>query len=212
MIRLCTKNGNSGISGTAWTPFGLDYKMPITPEILVCKSHKRRGVDGWGFPKAVRDLLVDVTTGESVLHLLGGRADFGTRLDCDNTTMPHVIGEAWLPPFAKDSFDTVIMDPPYVGDFRTMSNQKTRALFAAAAWIARKRVIWFHTVWVESPVRCVLAQSYLVVVGRHCQVRCLQLFAVPASAEKVPPVKTFSRGPAIKYNRWLLQPQGLPLS
>lgn len=185
--------------------------MIITPAILVCKSHKPRGKDGWGFPKAVRDLLIAKTEGESVLHLFGGRADFGSRLDIDIATSPSVIGDAWLPPFIKGSFDTVIMDPPYVGEFRTMSNQKTRALFAAAAWVARRRVVWFHTVWIESPCRCVLEDAYLIVVGRHCHVRCLQFFTVPEPDLKVPPVKFFTRGPAIKYNRWLLQPQGLPL-
>lgn len=183
-------------------------------EILVCKTHKRRGHDGWSFPKAVRDLLYLETGGGSgsVLHLFGGKSDFGTRLDIDASTNPDVVGDAWVPPFAKDSFDVVIMDPPYIEGFRTMSNQKTRALFAAAAWIARKQVIWFHTVWIESPARCTLAKSYLVVVGRHCHVRCLQFFDVASSDRKVPPVKFFTRGPAIKYNRWLLQPHSLPLS
>lgn len=165
-------------------------------------------MDGWAFPRDVRNLLLQENADLSVLHLFGGKADFGTRLDFDESTRPHVVGDAWLPPFAKDSFDVVIMDPPYVGDFRTMSNQKTRALFAAAAWIARKRVIWFHTVWIESPNRCEMEKAWLVRVGRHCQVRCLQFFKTAESERKVLPVKTFSRGPAIRYNRWLLQPQG----
>ena len=183
---------------------------PPLPEILWCKTNQRRAVNGWSFPKAVRDLLVKESTGMSVLHLFGGRADFGLRLDHDPNTSPDVIGDAWRPPFQKDSFDIVIMDPPYVGHFARMSNQKTRALFAAAAWIARQRVVWFHTVWIESPSRMQLERSWLVRVGRHCNVRCLQFFTVPPSVDKVPPVKFFTRGPAIKYNRWLLQPQGLP--
>jgi hypothetical protein len=171
-------------------------KPPI--EVLVCRSNPRRGGDGWAFPKDVRSLLVDETKDLTVLHLFGGKADFGTRLDIDPTLHPDVIGDAWLPPFAKDSFDVVIMDPPYIGNFRTMSNQKTRALFAAAAWIARRRVVWFHTVWIESPARCILEKAWLVKVGRHCNVRCLQFFTPTSSAEKVPPVKFFSRGPAIR--------------
>lgn len=165
-------------------------------------------MDGWAFPKDVRSLLIKECQDMSVLHLFGGKADFGVRLDLDETLCPDVVGDAWLPPFAKDSFDVVIMDPPYHGDFRTMSNQKTRALFAAAAWIARKRVVWFHTIWIEAPARCILEKAWLVKVGRHCNVRCLQIFTPTSSARKVPPVKTFSRGPAIRYNRWLLQPQG----
>lgn len=176
----------------------------------MCRSNPRRSVDGWSFPRDVRTLLLRETEGKSVLHLFGGKADFGTRLDMDVSTRPHVLGDAWLPPFAKDSFDVVIMDPPYHGDFRTMSNQKTRALFAAAAWIARIHVVWFHTVWIESPARCRLEKSWLVRVGRHCNIRCLQFFRTTESANKVPPVKFFSRGPAIKYNRWLRGEVSLP--
>jgi hypothetical protein len=169
----------------------------------MCSSNPRRSVDGWAFPKDVKELLLREIGTDSVLHLFGGKADFGVRLDMDPSTRPHVMGDAWIPPFAKDSFDVVIMDPPYHGDFRTMSNQKTRAIFAAAAWIARKYVVWFHTVWIESPSRCRLEKAWLVRVGRHCNVRCLQFFATATSENKVPPVKFFTRGPAIRYNRWL---------
>jgi hypothetical protein len=147
----------------------------------------------------------------TVLHIFGGKADFGIRMDIDPSTKPHVIGDAWLPPFAKDSFDVVIMDPPYVGGFATMSNQKTRALFSAATYIARKRVVWFHTIWMESPARCKAEKAWLVRVGRQCTVRCLQFFTPPGSAEKLDPLKYFTRGPAIKYNRWMNGTILLPL-
>jgi hypothetical protein len=183
-------------------------KAPV--DVLWCGSNPKRMVDGWAFPAAVRKLLVRENQGLSVLQLFGGRADFGTKLDIDPMTNPHVIGDAWLPPFAKDSFDVVVMDPPYIGkDYASMSNQKTRALFAAAAWIARRRVVWFSPIWIESPARCVLERAWLVRVGRQCIVRCLQFFTVAESERKLPPVKFFSRGPAMKYNRWLRQPEML---
>jgi len=72
----------------------------------------------------------------SFVHLFGGKADFGVRLDIDAAVKPDVIGDAWLPPFAKDSFDCVVLDPPYVGEFRAMSNDRIRGLFRAAAWLA----------------------------------------------------------------------------
>lgn len=175
---------------------------------LMCKSNPRRAVDGWAFPSTVRDLLIEETEGDSVLHLFGGKATFGTRLDFDEETRPHVVGDAWIPPFAQGSFDCVILDPPYVGDFASMSNQKTRALLAAAAWIARKRVVWFHTVWLHSPARMTLEKAWLVCVGRHCKVRCLQFFKVPDVGRKMEPCKHFKRGPAIRYNRWLHNPRG----
>ena len=182
-------------------------------EVLWCGTNPKRNRDGWAFPRAVRRTIISECEGMTVLHLFGGRADFGIRLDIDSVTRPHVIGDAWLPPFAKDSFDVVTMDPPYIGkDFASLSNQKSRALFSAAAWIARRYIVWFSPIWVESPARCVLEKAWMVRVGRHCIVRCLQFFAVPRSADKVPPVKYFSRGPAMKYNRWLRQPQSLPFA
>ena len=61
------------------------------------------------------------------------RSTFGVRLDVDPATNPDVIGDAWLPPFAKDSFDVVILDPPYV----RFNAQVKCALFRAAGWVAR---------------------------------------------------------------------------
>lgn len=51
--------------------------------------------------------------------------------------------------------------------------------------------------------------AWMVRVGDNCHVRCLQYFEV--LEPKSGPVLAFNRGPAIKYNRWLAQPQGLPL-
>jgi hypothetical protein len=180
------------------------------PQVLWCGSNPRCQRDGWAFPRAVRKVIVDECEGMSILHLFGGRADFGTRLDIDPSVRPHVIGDAWLPPFGRDTFDCVVLDPPYVGEFRSMSNDRLRCLFGAAAWIARKRVIWFHTVWVESPARCIREKSWLVRVGRHCQTRCLQFWNVPQGDRKLAPPRKWNSGPAMKYNRWIQQPQGLP--
>lgn len=149
-----------------------------------------------------------LSKGASVYHPFGGRAKFGLRGDIDPIVKPDVIADAWLPPFAQGSFDVVILDPPYVNINQQMKNQ----LLRSAAFIAKKRVIWFHTMWIagagQSQLR--LERSWLVRVGDSCAVRCIQVFKVlPGAAEK--PTNHFSRGPAIKYNRWLIQPERLPL-
>lgn len=161
-------------------------------------------VNGWSFPAAVRRQLERDCAGKRVLHLFGGLSTFGMRLDVDPATKPDVIGDAWLPPFARDSFDVVILDPPYV----RFNAQVRCALFRAAGWIARERVIWFHTIWASQAYGLKCERAWLVRVGDSCHVRCLQYFQVYA---KPGPVKYFKRGPAIKYNRWLAQPGGLPL-
>lgn len=182
-------------------------------EILWCGSkNPRSGKNGWEFPRDVKKLLISECAGLSVLHLFGGRADFGVRMDIDPSTRPDVIGDAWMPPFAEGSFDVVIMDPPYVGAFSSLNQFMVRDLFCAAAWIARKRVIWFHTLWIESPSRCRFERGWLVRVGRSCAVRCIQFFHVPAPERKLRPTQHFRRGPAIKYNHWLRGNMELPLT
>lgn len=167
-------------------------------EVLWCSN--RRG-NGWMFPREVARQIEDDCAGKSVLHLFGGRASFGLRLDLDPLTQPDVIGDAWLPPFRRDSFDVVILDPPYV----RFSAQG--ALFRAAGWIARERMIWFHTIWGTQAYGLKAERAWLVRVGDNCHVRCLQYFRVVG---KPGPVKYFKRGPAMKYNRWLVPQKGLP--
>jgi hypothetical protein len=111
---------------------------------------------------------------------------------------PDVIGDAWLPPFVENAFDVVILDPPYMG----INQQMKQQLLRAAAYIARDSVIWFHTQWIASDRHLSLRESWLVRVGDSCSVRCLQVFACPRG-EKVKPRPYFTRGPAIRYNRWL---------
>jgi hypothetical protein len=130
-----------------------------------------------------------------LLYVLGtGRDGIGT---------PDVIGDAWLPPFGRDTFDVVILDPPYM----TMKQQEKKALLRAAAWISRKTVVWFHTVWIATDRRLPLRKAWFIRVGDQCAMRCLQFFDV--DQDKLPPVQQFERGPALKYNRWLRGEQQL---
>jgi hypothetical protein len=173
-------------------------------DTLWCPNSRHGNANGWSFPTAVEKRLKADTSAGSTLHLFGGRSSWGTRLDIDPIVRPDVYGDAWLPPFARDSFDFVVLDPPY---FHLDAQMKT-ALFRAAGWIARRQVIWFSTVWQANSGGLRLERGYLVRVGDSCQVRCLQYFDVIA---KPGPVAHFDRGPAMKYNRWLAQPNSLGL-
>lgn len=163
-----------------------------------------RGTDGWSFPPAVAKLIQKECAGMSVLHLFGGKAGFGTRIDVDALTRPDVVADAWLPPFAGDSFDCVVLDAPYF----MLNAQMKVSLFMAAGRIARRRVVWFHIIWMAGVVGLRLEASWLCRPSNSCYVRCLQFF------EKTRPIlpqeTPFARGPAIKHNRWLRQPEGLP--
>jgi len=177
------------------------------PEIGVISLHHtgKSSREGWAFPKGISDKLQVDFAGMSILHLFGGKADFGTRLDIDPLVRPDVIGDAWLPPFADASFDVVILDPPYV----LLNGQVTYALLLTAAAIARRMVVWFHTQWRDRDGAWLkLDAAWLVIVGRAHAVRCLEYFSTTETRAVRP--SHFTRGPAMKYNRWISQPQGLP--
>lgn len=176
----------------------------VEVETIVCTRPPSCRGDGWAFPPTIESLLLRELAGRSVVHFFGGKARFGTRMDIDPLTKPHVLGDAWLPPFKRSSFDVVILDPPYV----KFSAQMTMALCCQAAFVAREKVVWFSTLWLDHPARLRLSKAYAVVVGRNAVMRCLQFFDVPAN--KMEPTRKFSRGPAIKYNRWLANPLHLP--
>jgi hypothetical protein len=174
--------------------------ISVPVEILWCgnsRGHGNNGSDGWSFPRAVERQLRTLTEGKRVLQQFGGLAKWGIRLDIDPSTRPHVIGDAWIPPFRQNAFDVTILDPPY---WRINQQEKT-ALLHAAAYVAREYVIWFHTIWLAGDARvCKLERGWLVRVGDTCHVRCLQLFRT--LPQKRTPWIHFARGPAMKYNRW----------
>lgn len=178
--------------------------MRAPVDVLWCSNQRSGRSNGWSFPPAVDRHLRELTKGKRVLQLFGGLAKFGTKLDIDPSTRPHVRGDAWLPPFKKDAFDIVILDPPYLGINQQMKN----ALIRGAAYVAKEHLIWFHTMWIAGDAQCRLEKAWLVRVGDSCSVRCLQVFKTPA--EKALPRLIFTRGPAMKYNRWLDGAQGLP--
>lgn len=179
------------------------YSAPRIPvKVLWAGTNRPRKkfgkrADGWSFPPAVRELLLQFCKGRTVLHLFGGKADFGFRIDVDPATKPDLIADAWLPPFAQGSFDVVILDPPYF----SIRHEEKRDLLNAAAWCAREHVIWFHNIWIAADRTLRLERGWLVRCGDQCAARVIQVFRrTPA---KVLPVGRFSRGPALKYNRWL---------
>jgi hypothetical protein len=176
--------------------------LPV--EVLWCSNNRQGRSNGWSFPPAVRRQLEADFAGKRILHPFGGRSTFGIRVDIDPIVRPDVIGDAWLLPFKRDAFDVVVLDPPYV---RFNAHEKV-SLLRAAAWVASETVVWFHTMWISAAAGLRTDRGFLVRVGDQCHVRALQYFRV---GEKKEP-KFFTRGPAIRYNRWLAQPQALPFA
>lgn len=173
-------------------------------DVLWCSNPRGTKGPGWSFPRGVEKKLRELTTNKRTLQMFGGQSSWGTKLDIDARTAPHVRGDAWMAPFRRDAFDVVILDPPY---FHLNANEKGQ-LLRQAAFIAKEHVIWFHTIWIYSARSLPIERAWLVRVGDNCAVRCLQVFAVRGLKERPEPL--FLRGPAMKYNRWLSGQTGLP--
>jgi hypothetical protein len=173
--------------------------------VIVETRHKQMQTDRWSFPRKINRKLQADFAGQSVLHLFGGKASFGVRMDIDAVVKPDIIGDAWLPPFLDQSFDVVILDPPYNG----INRQAQFSLLLTAASLARRTVVWFHTQWRGNDGPWIKLQAaWLVVCGTGCAIRCLQYFSTTEVRARRP--TNFRSGPAIKYNRWMASPQGLP--
>ena len=69
------------------------------------------------FPLYFEERLLDLLRlpkSAKILHPFGGKAQFGTRVDINPTTNPDFVGDAHnLNMFEDNSFDLVILDPPY---------------------------------------------------------------------------------------------------
>lgn len=142
----------------------MNYIESTFQGLIVCRGYKRT----WAFPKEVSDLLKHETAGQSVLQMYGGFADFGTRLDMDPSTRPDILGNALYPPLSCESFDTVIVDPPYKSEY----NFALWVLISPAC-IARKRVWWFHTHFTPHVNGLKPLRWWAVLPSRKGPLRCL---------------------------------------
>jgi hypothetical protein len=179
---------------------------PVPTDILWCGTNRPRKKfgqrkDGFSFPPAVREFFLQQTQGHTVLHLFGGKADFGYRLDIDPMVKPDVVGSVWEAEkfFQRNQFEDVILDPPYM-QYR---QQEKRALLIRAAWIASRYVWWFGTTKIATDSSLKLQKIWYCDCGVQCAVRLIQQFAV-APRKRKPSENDLQRGEglALKYRNW----------
>ncbi len=91
------------------------------------------------WPEAVEEFLSGLLKGRT-LHLCCGESKLGdVRLDQDAAHSPDVIGDAAHTEFKDRSFETVLCDPPYNGEF-----QWNHDLLSELARVANSRIVFQH--------------------------------------------------------------------
>jgi hypothetical protein len=91
------------------------------------------------WPESIEDFLDSLLVGRS-LHICCGKSMLGdVRLDLDPNVNPDIIADAAKIPFADNSFETILCDPPYNGKM-----QWNHDLLSELARVAKLRIIFQH--------------------------------------------------------------------
>lgn len=137
-----------------------------------------------GFPLYFEDNLVQLLGyPERILQPFGGRAEYGTRVDLDPLVEPDVVADAHDLPFEDESFDCVILDPPYSDEEAQELYAVNRKLEPAVYMREAVRVLreggWLCVYTDREPARpprCNHAMRIMVVLRPHHRPRICGVF------------------------------------
>jgi hypothetical protein len=91
------------------------------------------------WPEAVTEVISGLLIPKS-LHVCCGKSPLGdVRADFDPANNPDVVCDAAKLPFADESFESVLCDPPYNGKF-----QWNHDLLSELSRVSKKRIIFQH--------------------------------------------------------------------
>jgi SAM-dependent methyltransferase len=119
---------------------------------------------------------------EQILHPFGGRAELGLRVDIEPTREPDVVADAHKLPFDDESFDCVVLDPPY-------SDEEARELYGTpplrpAVYTKEAVRVLREGGWLvvygdrepARPARCNHAMRIMVILRPHHRPRVAMVF------------------------------------
>lgn len=137
-----------------------------------------------GFPLYFEDNLVRLLGyPDRILHPFGGRAEIGTRCDLNAELEPDHVADAHHLPFSDNTFDLVVLDPPYSDDEALTLYGVTTKLRPAAYTREAVRVLreggWLVVYTDREPARpprCNHALRIVVVLRPHHRARIAGVF------------------------------------
>lgn len=111
-----------------------------------------------GYPLHFEKKLFDLYSWpSSILHLFGGKSEYGVRLDIKPEVKPDVVGDCHYLPFLDDSFDMVVADPPYSNEYSAEMYGTGKLIYkkwtAEAVRVTKPGgfVVVYHLKWVPRP-------------------------------------------------------------
>lgn len=119
---------------------------------------------------------------ERVLHPFGGRSEFGIRTDLNPDVLPDVVADAHNLPYASESFDFVIFDPPYSDDectrlYGTPPIKLIKCINEAVRVTKTEGFIaLYHRLWLPRPDGTVYHKRILISPGQWHETRTCHVF------------------------------------
>lgn len=117
-----------------------------------------------------------------ILQPFGGRAELGVRLDINPDLGPDIVGDAHDLPFMDETFDCVILDPPYSDEEASElygTPPLKQSLYVKEAVRVLKEGGWFCIYTDREPARpprCNHAFRIVVVLRPHHRARICGVF------------------------------------
>ena len=133
------------------------------------------------FEKKLLGLLDMDPAKHKILHPFGGKAEFGTRVDINPDVKPDYVGDAHSLPFADNTYDLVILDPPYSDEYsRRLYNTgklKFKTYIAEAVRVCKENgyVVMYHYLATPRIENTILVKRIFLETRVWHKLRCIHI-------------------------------------
>jgi 16S rRNA G966 N2-methylase RsmD len=145
------------------------------------KSNKYIGGFPLHFEKKLLNLLNIDPQIHKILHPFGGMAEYGIRVDICEEAKPEIVGDAHNLPLPDNTFDLVILDPPYNEDYAKRlygtGKLKWKKYTAEAVRVCKEKgiVVVYHMLATPAIPNTVLVKRIFLETRVWHKLRCVHI-------------------------------------